>query len=79
MLAAASARTMPNADEVDALELEAGALERRRRARSTISRRTATTTTRERRPTGVSDDAERLEVEDGLVHRHRDVVGRLRP
>ena len=45
---------------------------------STISRRTATTTTRVRGwPAGVVDGAERLPVEDRLVHRHRDVVGRL--
>ena len=45
--------------------------------RSTISRRTATTTTRHARAGRGVDDADRLEVHDGLVHRHRDVVRRL--
>ena len=45
---------------------------------STISRRTATTTTRVRSwPAALLTVAERLPVEHGLVHRHRDVIGRL--
>ena len=45
-------------------------------ARSTISRRTATTTTRERRPAGVWTMPSGWKSSDGLVHRHRDVVRR---
>ena len=49
---------------------------RRAATRSTISRRTATTTTRVRGPAGVSTEPSGLHVEHGLVDRHRDVIRR---
>ena len=78
-LRSASARTMPNADR--SMPSTVRPASRAAPAScSTISRRTATTTTRVRcRPAALCDGAERLQVEHGLVHRHRDVVGRLRP
>ena len=76
-LRSASARTMPNADR--SMPSTCRPASRAAPAScSTISRRTATTTTRVRVLAGRRlDGAERLPVEDGLVHRHRDVVGRL--
>ena len=44
---------------------------------STMSRRAATSRTRWRRPVVVVDDVERLEVEHGVLERHRDLVLRL--
>ena len=60
--------------EVDALGAAGRRRGRRRGRRSTISRRAATTTTRWRGPSSRLDDAERLEVEDRLVERHRQLL-----